>query len=145
LRSWREIGRKEANPTTLFNYGRPIINVRSDQIGPPGDKGLVDILWADLLFLECHKTFNNKERKDFIINVLRTASGKPYISRLFNIYVNRSITETRGFHAKRFGDKVKAFLYLDDVASPDNGLIVSLATRMTTSRYVNVTLILPNG
>ncbi len=114
-------GGMKANPTTLFNYGRPIINVRSGQIGPPGDEGLVDIFRADPLFPECHKTFNNKERKNFIINVLRTASGKPYVSRLFNIYVNRSISETRGFHADGFGDKVKAFLYLDDVASPEDG------------------------
>ena len=37
-------GGKKANPTTLFNYGRPIINVRSGQIGPPGDEGLVELL-----------------------------------------------------------------------------------------------------
>ena len=114
-------GGKKANPTTLFNYGRPIINVRAGHIGPPGDDGLVDIFRADPLFPECHETFNNKERKDFILKVLRSVSGKPYVSRLFNIYINRNITETRGFHADGFGDKVKAFLYLDDVDSLADG------------------------
>lgn len=115
-------GGKKANPTTLFNYGRPIINVRSGHMGPPGDDGMVDIFRPDQLFPECHTIFNDRERKNFLIKVLRFVSGKPYVSRLFNIYINRSITETRGFHADdRFGDKVKTFLYLDEVDSPADG------------------------
>ena len=115
-------GNKKSNPTAVFNYGRPVINVRSGHMGPPGDDGLVDIFRPDQLFPKCHDTFNNSGRKNFLINVLRSVSGKPYVSRLFNIYINRSITETRGFHADdRFGDKVKTFLYLDDVASSADG------------------------
>ena len=112
---------EKVTPTTLFRLGKTIFNVRVGNIGPAGDDGLIDIFRVDGPIPECREVFQREGRNEFLIRVLRAASRLPYESRLFNLYYNRGIEETRGYHADGFGPKVKSFLYLDDVSSTDDG------------------------
>lgn len=112
---------EKVTPTTLFRLEKTIFNVRVGDIGPAGDDGLIDVFRVDGPISECREVFQREKRNKFLIGVLRKASGLLYESRLFNLYCNRGIEETRGYHADGFGPKVKAFLYLDDVSSTDDG------------------------
>ncbi len=114
-------GGKHTTVTDLVKLGKPVINVRKGDIGPAGDDGMVDIFHVDRLFPEHEHIFSEKRRTAFIESVLREASGKPYRSCLFNLYINRSIMETRGYHSDGFGPKVKSFLYLNDISDETMG------------------------
>ena len=114
-------GGEKTTVTDLVKIGKPVINVRKGDIGPAGDDGMVDIFHVDRLFPEHERIFSEKRRTAFIEAVLREASGKPYRSCLFNLYINRSITETRGYHSDGFGPKVKSFLYLNDISDETRG------------------------
>jgi hypothetical protein len=44
-----------------------------------------------------------------------------YVAENLNVYVNRSVTETRDFHADTFSGKFKSFVYLTDVPDESYG------------------------
>jgi hypothetical protein len=114
-------GGKKTSVTDIAGYGRPVINVRTGNIGPAGDDGMIDIFGVDGLFPDYPEIFGARERTAFIEDVLFKTSDVRYRSRLFNLYINRSITATRGYHSDGFGPKVKSFLYLNDVTADAMG------------------------
>ena len=114
-------GGRKASVFDVSQMGIPVVYVRCGENPPFGDDGLVDIFQPDLLFKDCSDIFQNEERRQFIACVLGRASERPYFHRLFNLYVNRSVTRTRGYHSDGFGPKSKTFVYLEDVTRDDDG------------------------
>lgn len=106
------------NPKNNFNSLRreksTIINKRCK--GRDGDEGLLDIWHIDKsLNIESNKILN-KLNND-IINLLNKSFNTNYKFVNNNVYVNKSITETRGIHAdsNNYPSRVKFFLYLTDI------------------------------
>ena len=57
-----------------------------------------------------------------IIQQLFAESGKKWRPRNLNVYVNRSVSSTRGFHVDSYGGRqIKAFIYLTNVLELDSG------------------------
>jgi hypothetical protein len=58
---------------------------------------------------------------EFIQGVISKAAQEPYTADNLNIYINRSVTNTRDYHADTYSGKYKAFVYLTDVPDPSYG------------------------
>lgn len=85
------------------------------------DVGMFDVFNVDsyksdlILQLIC-------DLKSYVLDVLNeTKRYRNYEYTNCNLYVNRSVTETRGFHMDDPNNSVKCFLYLSDVLSVDDG------------------------
>ncbi|WP_157739083.1 phytanoyl-CoA dioxygenase family protein [Labrenzia sp. VG12] len=93
---------------------KPVIHFRGEK-----DNGLIDIFNIERLVPEALQ----------LRHVLGGDSIKAAINRVFpdqrptnlNIYVNKSIQETRGFHYDSSTPIIKVFMYLTDVESVDDG------------------------
>lgn len=87
-----------------------------------GDEGMIDIWNYDLaLSSESNIYLNNINNK--ILTVLEKSFGVKYEMKTNNLYINKSIKNTRGIHADShfFPSRVKSFLFLTDVPSKDFG------------------------
>ncbi len=82
-----------------------------------GDVGMLDLMHVDRILPELATL-----REDPEINQLITEAGgsRPDL-KVMNAYVNRSITQTRGWHYDAFYTQFKAFLYLTDVPDESFG------------------------
>ena len=58
-------------------------------------------------------------QSEFVKEML--SDGKSVDFRNLNFYINSNITKTRGFHADSFSPQLKAFVYLTDCLSLDDG------------------------
>ena len=99
----------------LATYSKPVATVRAG-----ADQGMIDIFNVDGLV--------GDHRDD-----LRTPFSNPWLLKLLadyheglspqnlNLYLNRSITKTRGFHVDNFERNLKGFVYLSDVAFLSDG------------------------
>ena len=93
---------------------------------------------------------------------LFTSDDAPLQAENLNLYLNRSVTSTRGFHADSHGKTLKGFVYLSDVHSLDDGpycfvrrshvdgpwrlekqKISELAAATTEAPFVDVTMAVP--
>jgi hypothetical protein len=97
----------------LANAGEPIVDQRSGD----RDDGMLDIFNMYLAVPEL-KTL---KEDDFIQDVISKAAQEPYTADNLNIYVNRSVTNTRDYHADTYAGKYKAFVYLTDVPNDAYG------------------------
>jgi len=87
-----------------------------------GDEGMIDIWNYDLaLSSESNIYLTNINNK--ILTVLEKSFGVKYEMKTSNLYINKSIKNTRGIHADShfFPSRVKSFLFLTDVPSKDFG------------------------
>ena len=101
----------------MANYSKPIINIRSNKM--EGDKGMVDIFNADYLFEDIGSNIRNAYNKTWLVNLLRKYDEKITPANL-NIYINESVTKTRGFHVDIYKTNFKGFIYLTDVETLDD-------------------------
>jgi hypothetical protein len=112
----------ESNPHTDFNRLRAenkfVINKRMKS--RDGDEGMIDLWNYDHKMSDATKSLLNRINTH-AINMLREAyPDAGYELKTHNVYINKSVTETRGIHADSdfFPSRIKSFVYLTDV--PDN-------------------------
>lgn len=100
----------------LSEYPKTIVNIRQGQ-----DEGMVDVFnvnkskyYQDLEIVEL---INNKKELSQLISGLQKGLSVSNI----NIYHNKNILKTRGFHLDDYSNTLKAFIYLTDVDDLDHG------------------------
>jgi len=103
---------REASPSMGYadktNAGVPLLDRRGDG---GRDTGMLDIFNAGEAIAE----IGELARIDVLQSAIRKAARTPVSLETTNIYINRSITNTRGFHADTYAEKFKVFVYLTDV------------------------------
>ena len=98
----------------LSSYKKTVVQVREGQ-----DQGMIDIFNVDIAFPEV-----NILRKAYEDSGLKEILSSPDLSVGFknlNFYLNSNVTSTRGFHADSYAPQLKAFVYLTDCLSLDDG------------------------
>ena len=106
-----ENGIRTSNPSMgyadMAEADEPILNQRSGD----RDDGMIDIFNMDLVVPK----LSDLKDDNFIIEVINNAEQKKYTVDSLNVYVNRSVTNTRNYHADTYDGKYKFFIYLTDV------------------------------
>jgi hypothetical protein len=97
----------------LSGYGKAVINVREGQ-----DQGMIDIFNCDLALPEELKEARARFASESLMSLLNRKDIKP---RNLNVYLNRGVQRTRGFHVDSYTENLKAFIYLSDVEFLDDG------------------------
>ncbi len=99
----------------LLNYSKSAILVRQGS-----DQGMIEIFNADRLLGDLGNSMNNFFNSDWLISLLNDKKEKISPKNL-NLYVNQSITKTRGFHVDSHYKSIKVFIYLTDVNVVQDG------------------------
>ncbi len=109
-----------ANFEKLRSSGNLVINRRIAQ--RDGDEGMIDI-WNYNLALSPGSNAYLTDINKKVITALEKSFGVKYEMKTSNLYINKSIKNTRGIHADShcFPSRVKSFLFLTDVPSKDFG------------------------
>ena len=107
-----EGGNHEYSYDDFVNWGSPVVNKRTGR-----DDGMLDVFNVDLAISEV-ESFKTDEMVNEIIN---KATSEQYSPDNLNVYWNRSVTTTRGFHADTYTGKFKSFVYLTDVSDRSYG------------------------
>lgn len=98
----------------LSTYPKTVVQVREGQ-----DQGMVDIFNVDFAFPEFLGLRSTYE-SGFVKEILSAGEESVGFKNL-NLYVNSGITKTRGFHVDSYYSQLKAFVYLTDCLSLDDG------------------------
>jgi hypothetical protein len=93
----------------------PVVNVRNKV-----DVGMVDVFNIDKADDFFRKNFGFLQSES-VVNAIGSALGQSLPAKNLNAYINKGVTETRGFHADAFIPHAKAMVYLTDVLSLDDG------------------------
>lgn len=96
----------------LVNWGGAVINKRSGR-----DDGMWDIFNIDDAIGALSDIKNDQQ----IIETITNANSERVEPTNMNVYWNRSVTQTRDFHADSFASQYKSFLYLTDVPDKSHG------------------------
>ncbi|MFV1467689.1 hypothetical protein VBY75_08415 [Idiomarina sp. HB] len=99
----------------LASYAKPVIFIRDGS-----DEGMIDVFNADILFPDFFNEVKNSLSEDSVTHLL-SESGKRLKPKNFNLYVNKGVVNTRGFHVDSYSSQVKGFVYLSDVFSLEQG------------------------
>jgi len=99
----------------LASHSKVIATVRQGQ-----DQGMVDVFNIDRLEIQSSDSTRSYFEKSKLSHILSDSKGAPLLKNI-NLYLNRSITSTRGFHADTYSKKLKAFVYLSDVTQLSDG------------------------
>lgn len=97
----------------MMAASRTIVNERSGA----DDEGMLDIFNID----ESISDINDIKHDEFISLIIDRASDGEYDPENINIYYNRSVTNTRGYHFDSYNPQYKAFVYLTDVLDESYG------------------------
>lgn len=106
--------RKYSTFPALANANETVVYVREGQ-----DAGMVDVFNVDIAFPD----FGGLRKiyaESGILNHITDDLSQPRLTNL-NIYLNKEITATRGFHVDSYEKQLKAFIYLTDCKSLDDG------------------------
>lgn len=100
---------------------KPILNERGNPDdytqGSVRDEGMLDIEHIDR-----YESKASVNVSDEIREIIERAPGLSFEAEQINSYVNRSVTNTRDYHADTVTeDKFKSFIYLSDVPDPSYG------------------------
>lgn len=106
--------RKYKSYKELSKSKLPIVSIRQGQ-----DKGMIDIFNYDLIkevsFLKLRDLKNTKKLNQFMNEFINLTLEN------INLYINKGVTKTRGFHYDDFKNTIKAFVYLRDVEKLKDG------------------------
>jgi len=108
-------GKKFISYTDRQNFHKAIADIRGGK-----DKGMIDIFNADLAFSELKElrlAFENPQ----LAEVIKKAGYESACPTNLNIYINKDILTTRGFHIDSVGPNLKGFIYLSDIKTMDKG------------------------
>ncbi|REC94279.1 phytanoyl-CoA dioxygenase family protein [Kushneria indalinina] len=106
-------GAKVSGYAALASYGKPVIQIRQG-----ADQGMVDIFNADKLVPSIEKNIRNIFEQE---DVKKALGKKGMEAKNLNIYINRGVEKTRGFHVDSYGEQIKGFVYLTDVLRLEDG------------------------
>lgn len=96
----------------LSNWDGAVANERTGR-----DEGMIDVFNLDSIIPEV-ESFKND---DLVMDTINQAASEEFSPDNVNTYWNRSVTETRDFHADTYAGKYKSFLYLTDVPDRSYG------------------------
>lgn len=112
-----ESGLPEARPDEgyddLVARGEPVVKRRSGE----RDDGMLDVF----NMAEAVPGLAEFKSDSFVAAIVDGATDEPYSPDNVNVYVNRSVTNTRDFHADTYAGKFKSFVYLTDVPERSYG------------------------
>lgn len=96
------------------DHGDVIIHRRGSQ---GIDEGMIDVDNIDYAVSGITDIIEDRSINDIINN----AASEEYSNHKINTYWNKSVTNTRGFHADTYTGKYKCFIYLTDVPDKSYG------------------------
>jgi hypothetical protein len=99
----------------LAEYDRPVVTVRQG-----ADAGMVDVFNVDRLAGEGASDVRAPFENTQLLKLLQH-HGEGLTPANLNMYLNRGITATRGFHVDNFETNLKGFVYLSNVSSLNSG------------------------
>jgi hypothetical protein len=109
-----EVAGEDMTGVEMSNASRTIVNRRSGK----DDDGMLDIFNIDETIPEVGEIKND----DYISSIINEAAGSmDFGPENINIYYNRSVTGTRGYHFDSYNSQYKAFVYLTDVPDESYG------------------------
>lgn len=101
----------------LRDAGRPVAVVREGI-----DAGMVDIFHADALLTRRGINLQSILKSTGVVDTIAAVLPGEFELRNVNAYINQGVVATRGFHVDSYGgNQLKAFVYLTDVTSLDDG------------------------
>ena len=102
---------------------RAVINYRVRR--PDGrsgsDAGMVDIFHPERLSDSMATLVESCLHERLIARLLLAASWRPFQVKCRNLYVNRGVQDTRGYHCDGRSEKFKSFVFLSDVRDLSDG------------------------
>lgn len=142
--------------TALTRHPKAVATIRRG-----ADEGMIDVFNFDRLAGEAREALRQPFTRDWLLRLI-AAEGAELTAENLNLYLNRGITRTRGFHADSFRKSLKGFVYLSDVERLDDGpycfvrrshadgpwrmansKISELATAATETPFVDIGMIVP--
>lgn len=107
------------------------------------DAGMVDIFHANQVLPELDAEVKRVVKDWNVAEILEGLTNKKYRLRNFNVYLNRSVTATRGWHVDSYGSfQFKVFLYLTDVNDEGDGPYCYVAGTSSSKQFARVNKIL---
>lgn len=113
----------------LAGHSKPVIQIRGG-----ADKGMVDVFNVDRL----SPVFGGAIREGFEAPKVVELLGEGLKPQNLNVYINRGIQKTRGFHVDTYAPQIKGFLYLTDVLELADGPYVYVRGQHRDSVYRKV-------
>lgn len=107
-----EGGEEDFDYSDLANWGGPVMKKRTGR-----DEGMIDVFNIEDRIL----AINDFKNDGFVNRVISESKSEQYSPDNVNVYWNRSVTGTRGFHADTYSGKFKSFVYLTDVPDRSYG------------------------
>jgi hypothetical protein len=108
-----EFADEEMSGSEMMNASRTIVNRRSGQ----DDDGMLDIFNIN----ESIPKIEDIKHDQFISSIIDGAGDEDCAPENINVYYNRSVTGTRGYHFDSYDNQYKAFVYLTDVPDESYG------------------------
>ena len=109
-------GKKFRSYKDLQNYSKAVADVRKGK-----DDGMVDVFNIDKFRPKNFEKLRAALESPAILKLLSDSGNETLSPANLNVYINDSITSTRGFHIDTERKNLKAFIYLTDVQSLDMG------------------------
>lgn len=107
------------------------------------DRGMLDIFNFDLLDEEIGGALLRRLSEQCLLNSIPKAKNGFWSPSNLNVYVNRSVGHTRMFHVDSYGNnQFKAFVYLTDVLTVDDGPYAYVLGSHTPGLYRDLNLAL---
>ena len=100
--------------TDMAQHDKPVASIRQGQ-----DQGMVDIFNVDRL-LSSGPQLRSHFENQWLLRILADYEESCSPANL-NLYLNKEITKTRGFHVDTFSRNLKGFVYLTDVSELADG------------------------
>lgn len=104
----------------LIGAPKPAIR-RNTGLADGIDEGFTKIYNADQLFKDHSAVFDEFLRNKFVEEIIRPAVEEDCRYTNVDVFVNESVTNTRGFHVDTDFAAARLFLYLTDVNEPSDG------------------------
>lgn len=102
---------------SLRDSGEPVAVVREGN-----DRGMIDIFHADVFLKGRGIDLRTVLKTSGTLSLVESVLPSGFALRNINAYINNGVVATRGFHVDSYGGRqIKAFIYLTDVLSLDDG------------------------
>ena len=99
----------------LSNNPKSVVVIRQGS-----DQGMIDVFNVNRLLGKLGDEVYKVFLKDWLVNLLKN-SNEPVNPKNLNLYINHSVTSTRGFHVDSNYRSIKGFIYLTDVDTIEDG------------------------
>ena len=99
----------------LSNNPKSVVVIRQGN-----DQGMIDVFNVNRLLGKLGDEVYKIFFKDWLVDLLKK-SNEPVNPKNLNLYINHSVTSTRGFHVDSNYRSIKGFIYLTDVNTIEEG------------------------